>query len=330
MEAIRFENDVLYLLDQTLLPNREVWLAYTDYRPICDAISRLVVRGAPAIGVAAAYAYFLAAKEFGCDLRACTQAKAELDGTRPTAPNLKWATDRMFRLHQAVSTQDAATSLAALRAEGMAIHQEDRALCEKISRFGAEVIPEHARILTHCNAGALATGGIGTALGVIRAAHAQGKVDMVYADETRPLLQGARLTTYELYQDGIPVTLQPDSAAAALMAAGKIDLVLVGADRICRNGDFANKIGTLSLAILANYFGIPFYTAAPYSTIDTALSDGSQIVIEQRSPEEVRTFGGAVTAPPVPVHNPAFDVTPHELVTGIITDLGVKTPPYAF
>jgi methylthioribose-1-phosphate isomerase len=330
MEAIRFHDDVLYLLDQTVLPGREVWLPYSGYRPVCDAIARLVVRGAPAIGVAAAYAYFLAAKASDCDLADCAEAKADLDGTRPTALNLKWATDRMYRLHQSLSGQAPGAVLDALRAEAIAIHDEDKALCRRISQFGAAVVPEHARILTHCNAGALATGGMGTALGVIREAYRQGKVDMVYADETRPLLQGARLTAYELYRDGIPVTLQPDSAAASLLASGGVDLIIVGADRICRNGDFANKVGTLSLAILAKHFGVPFYTAAPYSTIDTTLSDGSQIIIEQRSADEVRAFGGTVTAPPVPVHNPAFDVTPHELVTGIITDQGVQSGPFVF
>lgn len=330
MEAIRFAGDTLYLLDQTLLPEQEVWIPHTSYRTVCNAIARLEVRGAPAIGIAAAYGYFLAAREFACAPEACAQARSALNATRPTALNLSWATARMAARHAALKGQPAEEVLDALRQEAEAIHQEDRDLCTRISRYGADLIPPRARILTHCNAGSLATGGMGTALGVIRAAYAQGKVDMVYADETRPLLQGARLTAYELYTDGIPVTLQPDSAAASLLASGQIDLIITGADRICRNGDFANKVGTLSLAVLAKYYNIPFYTAAPYSTIDTTLENGSQIVIEQRSGEEVRCYGGKVTAPPVPVNNPAFDVTPHSLVSAIITENGVCRPPYAF
>ena len=211
----------------------------------------------------------------------------------------------------------------------LVIHAEDVAMCRAMGAYGAAVVPEHARILTHCNAGALATGGYGTALGVIRAAHEQGKVAMVYADETRPLLQGARLTAYELVADHIPATLIADNMAAALMARGAIDLVVVGCDRMAANGDFANKIGTYSVAVNARYHGVPFYTALPSSTIDLSLSDGSQIPIEQRDKDEVRALGGVQTAPAgVEVYNPAFDVTPHTLLTGVITERGIVYPPF--
>ena len=281
MDAIRWEGNTLYLLDQTKLPVTEVWLPYTDYRPVADAIRTMVVRGAPAIGVAAAYAYCLAAL-----------AGEGLD-------------------------------------EAKAIHAEDVAMCRAMGAHGAAVVPEHARILTHCNAGALATGGYGTALGVIRAAHEAGKVNMVYCDETRPLLQGARLTAYELVSDHIPATLIADNMAASLMAKGKIDLAVVGCDRMAANGDFANKIGTYSVAVNAHYHGIPFYVALPCSTIDLSLADGSGIPIEERDRDEVRTLYGTRTAPEsVEVCNPAFDVTPHSLVTGIITEKGVIYPPF--
>ncbi len=326
MEAIRFELDTLYLLDQTRLPTSEVWLAYTDYRPVIDAIRGMVIRGAPAIGCAAAYAMVLAAKEFTGRLDYPAQmarASAALAASRPTAVNLFWALNRMAALWQS------GTSLDALRAEAIAIHREDIAMCRAIGRFGSSLIPERARILTHCNAGALATGGYGTALGVIRAAFAQGKVDMVYCDETRPLLQGARLTAYELVRDGIPATLITDSMAGALMAKEMIDFVVVGCDRMAANGDFANKIGTYSLAVLAKHHGIPFYTALPSSTVDKSLPDGSGIVIEKRDPREVTHIGTVQTGPDgVLVYNPAFDVTPHELLTGIITEKGVFLPPF--
>lgn len=217
----------------------------------------------------------------------------------------------------------------ALIAEAIAIHQEDVAMCKAMGRHGAAVVPDHARILTHCNAGALATGGYGTALGVIRAAHEQGKVEMVYADETRPLLQGARLTAYELVTDHIPATLIADNMAASLMAKGKIDLVVVGCDRMAANGDFANKIGTYSVAVNAHHHGVPFYVALPCSTIDLSIPDGSGIPIEEREADEIRTLYGVQTAPrTVEVYNPAFDVTPHSLVTGIITEKGVIYPPF--
>lgn len=320
MDAIRWQGDSLALLDQTRLPKEQVWLTYTDYRQVALAIRSMVVRGAPAIGITAAYAYCLAALE-GTDL---VEAKSVLAASRPTAVNLFWALDRMER-----KAADCGGDAAALLKEAKTIHAEDIAMNHAMGTFGAEVVPEHARILTHCNAGALATGGYGTALGVIRAAHAQGKVDMVYADETRPLLQGARLTAFELEADGIPATLITDSMAAFLMQQGRIDLVLLGCDRMAANGDFANKIGTYSAAVNAKHHCVPFYTVLPSSSIDLSLADGSGIPIEERASDEVRTMYGVQTAPAnIPVYNPAFDITPHELLTGIITEKGVIYPPF--
>ena len=327
MEAIRWENNALYLLDQTRLPAEERWLAYTDYREVAKAIRTMVVRGAPAIGIAAAYATVLAAQENACKAdfpAAMSQAKAVLAASRPTAVNLFWALDRMEKLWLSVGPD-----LPRLEEEARAIHREDVLMNEAMGKAGAELVPQGARILTHCNAGALATGGYGTALGVIRAAHAQGKVSMVYADETRPLLQGARLTAYELVRDRIPVTLICDDMAGYLMSQGKVDLVVVGCDRMAANGDFANKIGTYSLAVLAKHHGIPFYTALPSSTIDLSIPDGSHIPVEQRSSEEVSCFAGVQTGPVgVQTWNPAFDVTPHELLTAVITERGVLRPPF--
>ena len=325
MEAIRWEDSALYLLDQTRLPAAEDWLRYTDYRQVAKAIRTMVVRGAPAIGITAAYAMVLAAQENAGDFPAAmSRAKAVLAASRPTAVNLFWALDRMEKLWLS-----AGPDLPRLEEEARAIHREDIQMNETMGRAGAELVPQGARILTHCNAGALATGGYGTALGVIRAAHAQGKVSMVYADETRPLLQGARLTAYELVRDRIPVTLICDDMAGYLMSQGKVDLVVVGCDRMAANGDFANKIGTYSLAVLAKHHGIPFYTALPSSTIDLSIPDGSHIPVEQRSSEEVSCFAGVQTGPVgVQTWNPAFDVTPHELLTAVITERGVLRPPF--
>ena len=308
MDAIRWKGTALALLDQTRLPVEEVWDDYTDYRAVAEAIRRLVVRGAPAIGISAAYAVCLAALEHQDrpgDFRPGLEAAVlEAQGWNPQA-------------------------IPALIREAEAIHREDIAMNRKIGKHGASLVPKGARILTHCNAGAIATGGYGTALGVVRAAHAAGHVAMVYCDETRPLLQGARLTAWELVRDGIPATLITDGMAASLMAQGKIDLVFLGCDRMAANGDFANKIGTYSVAVLAQYHGIPFYTVLPSSTIDLTIPDGKHIVIEERSPEEVTHFAGVQTAPEgVGVYNPAFDVTPHQLLTGIVTEKGVIHPPF--
>lgn len=327
MEAIRWENRGLCLLDQTRLPGTECWLRYTDYRAVARAIRDMVVRGAPAIGVTAAYATVLAAQEYAgaADFAAkMTQAKQTLADSRPTAVNLFWALERMERRWLACGAD-----LPRLEEEARAIHREDIQMNGAIGKAGAELVPEGARILTHCNAGALATGGYGTALGVIRAAHAQRKVSMVYADETRPLLQGARLTAYELTRDHIPVTLICDDMAGYLMAQGEVDLVVLGCDRMAANGDFANKIGTYSLAVLAKHHDIPFYTALPSSTIDMTIPNGSHIPVEQRGGEEVACFAGVQTGPEgVHTWNPSFDVTPHELLTAVITERGVLYPPF--
>ncbi|MDD4715494.1 MAG: S-methyl-5-thioribose-1-phosphate isomerase [Oscillospiraceae bacterium] len=332
METLYFKDNQLHLLNQTLLPIQEVFEAYTDYREVAKAIRRMVVRGAPAIGIAAAYAYVLAALEYqglSQDAFASSMSTAAqtLADARPTAVNLFWAIHRMERRLQSLPETSGAPR--ALLEEAKKIHREDVEMNRQMGQLGAKAVPWNAGILTHCNAGALATGGYGTALGVIRAAHAEGKVQMVYADETRPLLQGARLTAYELTRSHIPVTLITDSMAGALMAAGKIDMVVLGCDRMAANGDFANKIGTYSVAVLAKHHGIPFYTALPVSSIDRSIADGSKIVIEERPPEEVLGFGGIQTAPAgVSVCNPAFDVTPHSLLTGIITDRGILYPPF--
>ncbi len=331
MDAIRWKGTALALLDQTKLPVEEVWDDYTDYRAVAEAIRRLVVRGAPAIGISAAYAVCLAALEHQDrpgDFRPGLEAALEtLAASRPTAVNLFWALDRMRGVLEAQGWNPQA--IPALIREAEAIHREDIAMNRKMGKHGASLVPKGARILTHCNAGAIATGGYGTALGVVRAAHAAGHVAMVYCDETRPLLQGARLTAWELVKDGIPATLIPDGMAASLMAQGKIDLVFLGCDRMAANGDFANKIGTYSVAVLAQYHGIPFYTVLPSSTIDLTIPDGKHIVIEERSPEEVTHFAGVQTAPEgVGVYNPAFDVTPHQLLTGIVTEKGVIHPPF--
>ena len=331
MDAIRWKGTALALLDQTRLPVEEVWDDYTDYRAVAEAIRRLVVRGAPAIGISAAYAVCLAALEHQDrpgDFRPGLEAALEtLAGSRPTAVNLFWALDRMRGVLEAQGWNPQA--IPALIREAEAIHREDIAMNRKMGKHGASLVPKGARILTHCNAGAIATGGYGTALGVVRAAHAAGHVAMVYCDETRPLLQGARLTAWELVKDGIPATLITDGMAASLMAQGKIDLVFLGCDRMAANGDFANKIGTYSVAVLAQYHGIPFYTVLPSSTIDLTIPDGKHIVIEERSPEEVTHFAGVQTAPEgVGAYNPAFDVTPHQLLTGIVTEKGVIHPPF--
>jgi methylthioribose-1-phosphate isomerase len=332
MDAIRWQGNSLSLLDQTKLPLEEVWVEFSDYRLVAQAIRSLLVRGAPAIGVTAAYAYCLAAMEFQSlptqeFLQAMSQAKAELAASRPTAVNLFWALDRMEA--QQLKYQGSDQLITALLAEAVTIHRQDVVMNRAIGRFGAQIVPEDAQILTHCNAGALATGGYGTALGVVRTAHRKGKVKMVYCDETRPLLQGARLTAWELMADEIPTTLVTDNMAASLMGNRKVDLVLVGCDRMARNGDFANKIGTYGVAILAYYHAVPFYVALPSSSIDFSLPNGDGIAIEERDPAEVTHFSGIQSAPQgVGVCNPAFDVTPHHLITGIITEKGLIYPPF--
>jgi len=313
--------DAVRLLDQRLLPGEETWLALGSAEAVVDAIKTLAVRGAPAIGVAAAYALACEARR-GASGAALAGAAERLVGARPTAVNLAWAVRRM-----AARFADGA---AALLREAHAIRDEDEAACRRIGALGAALVPQGARILTHCNAGALATAGYGTALGVVRAAFEAGKSVAVFADETRPFLQGARLTAWELHRDGIPVTLLTDGMGGWLMRRGEIACVVVGADRIAANGDVANKIGTYSLAVLAGHHGIPFYVAAPWSTVDLATATGEDIPIEERESDEVVTLAGRRIAPVgVRARYPAFDVTPASLVTAIITERGVTRAPHA-
>jgi methylthioribose-1-phosphate isomerase len=324
----------LILLDQRLLPGEEILREYTDPAEVAIAIRDLVVRGAPAIGCAAAYGTALAAMQYKGDdpqeLAAWVRDAMEvLAASRPTAVNLFWALTRMGKLLDSLEGEECGKVRDALGKEAVDIFEEDFTACRVMGDYGAELVPENAKILTHCNAGALATAGYGTALGVIRSAHRDGKVSMVWVDETRPVLQGARLTAWEMVQEGIPATLITDSMAGAIMAAGEIDFVVVGSDRIAANGDVANKIGTYTVAVLARRHNIPFVVAAPVSTIDFAIPSGEQIPIEERDPAEVTGYGSERWAPEgINIYNPAFDVTPAELVTAIVTEKGVLTPPY--
>ena len=312
--------DRVRLLDQRLLPDEERWLALETVDEVVEAIKTLAVRGAPAIGVAAGYALACAARR-GAGERALRDAATRLVAARPTAVNLAWAVRRM--------SERFAAGAAVLLAEAHAIRDEDEAACRRIGALGAELVPRDARILTHCNAGALATAGYGTALGVVRSAFEQGKGRMVFADETRPFLQGARLTAWELHRDGIPVTLLTDGMAGWLMQRGEIGCVVVGADRIAASGDVANKVGTYSLAVLAAHHGIPFYVAAPWSTVDLATATGQDIPIEERESDEVVMLAGRRIAPEgVRARYPAFDVTPAALVTALVTERGVVRAPH--
>jgi methylthioribose-1-phosphate isomerase len=343
-KTIEWTEDGVRMIDQTKLPASEVYVTCRAYQDVAEAIRSMVIRGAPAIGVAAAMGVALGVKQSSAasvaELRAEFDKIAEtISKTRPTAVNLFWAVKRMRELFGQVvggsskpSAADAeiiTQAKARLVEEAQRVLAEDIAINEAMGRHGAALIPESATVLTHCNAGALATGGYGTALGVIRAAVAAGKKIDVLADETRPFLQGARLTAWELAKDQIPVTLITDNMAGHFMKLGRIQAVIVGADRIAANGDVANKIGTYSVAVLARENGIPFYVAAPLSTIDLELSSGEQIPIEERSAEEVTHWRGVQTAPAnVPAHHPAFDVTPHRYVSAIVTERGVARDPY--
>jgi methylthioribose-1-phosphate isomerase len=333
---VRWEHDRLVLLDQRLLPGRELERVYGGWEDVADAIRTLAVRGAPAIGVAAAFGVVLAARAstattFDALMADLEVARKGLASTRPTAVNLFWALDRMRRTVETLRGRPLDAVRARLLGEAQAILDEDLAANRALGEQGAALVPAKARILTHCNAGALATAGYGTALGVVRAAHAQGKLALLWVDETRPVMQGSRLTAWECVRDGIPHRLIADVAAASLMARGQVDLVVTGADRIAANGDTANKIGTYALAVLARHHGVPFYIAAPFSTIDAALASGTQIPIEERDALEVRRVAGHATAPEAsPVFNPAFDVTPAALISAIITERGVFRRPYQF
>jgi len=331
-KTLEWKDNQLRVLDQTKLPHQVTYVACKTHRDVAEAIRKMKVRGAPAIGVAAAFGLYLGlveskAKSYDEFFREFTKAEGELSQTRPTARNLFWALERMKNLLQARRNEPPERLKRLLLKEAISIHREDQDLCQKIGKNGAILIEDGDRILTHCNAGSLATSGIGTALGVIYTARGEGKRIKVYADETRPALQGARLTVWELTQAGVDVTLVCDSAAGTLMRRKMIDVVLVGADRIATNGDFGNKIGTYNLAILAKEHGIPFYVAAPYSTIDQSLESGEKIQIEERKGEEVTYIAGqGITLDGVTVYNPVFDVTPHHYVDGIITDRGIFKP----
>ena len=335
VETMKWERNRLVLLDQTKLPLQVAWIVCREYRRVVTAIKKLEVRGAPAIGAAAAFAMVLVAQEAAGDtssfMTALATARKELNGARPTAVNLSWATGILWEA--AVSMEAKQMPVQAIVAElekiACSIYEKDIAQNKRMGDYGAAIVPANAVILTHCNAGALATCGWGTALGVIRSACREGKVKMVYSDETRPLLQGSRLTAWELLEDGIPVTTITDNMAAWVMQTKGVNLVITGADRIAANGDAANKIGTYGVALAAQAHDIPFYVAAPAGTFDFSLPDGSGIPIEERAPQEVRFFQGSASAPPaVPVVNPAFDVTPAKYITGIITEYGILRPPF--
>lgn len=337
IEAVRWSPDqrAVRIIDQRKLPNEFVERDLTTLEEVREAIHTLAVRGAPAIGICGAMGLAVTAARHAHDPRDAFLARARelarhIADTRPTAVNLPWAVERVLgRAERTAGSGDAV--LEAMREEATAILEEDRAMCLRIGEAGAALLPANARVLTHCNAGALATGGLGTALAPLYVAASQGRSVTVLATETRPLLQGSRLTAWELSRAGIPVTVITDSAAASRMRAGDVDLCIVGADRVVANGDVANKVGTYSLAVLAQHHGIPFYVAMPTSTIDPSLASGEQIVIEQRDPNEMTALGDRRITPELAlVGNAAFDITPSTLVTAFITDRGIIHPPYDF
>jgi methylthioribose-1-phosphate isomerase len=336
LPTIDREGDLVVMIDQRKLPAREVYVRCKTAPEVARAITTMVIRGAPAIGVAAAWGIAIGMRrsastgtqKFAAEFQKTCELMA---ATRPTAVNLFWAIERMKRsVATGVRAGESVDQIKdRLDRESQLIHDEDVASCRAMGAFGAEVVPADARILTHCNAGALATAGYGTALGVIRGAVEQGKRVAVFADETRPFLQGARLTAWELVRDGIDTTIITDNMSAALMGQGKVNFVVVGADRIAANGDTANKIGTYGVAVLAREHGIPFYVAAPLSTIDLRTPDGARIPIEERNAREVTHVGPTRVAPSgAKIWNPAFDVTPHRFIAGIITETGILRAPY--
>jgi methylthioribose-1-phosphate isomerase len=336
IKTIEWTDEGVRMIDQRKLPTVEEYPLFRTYEDVAEAIRVMVVRGAPAIGVAAAMGIALGVRRSKAETIAQLQADFEtiastMAGTRPTAVNLFWAIERMKRAFtRALQTHSSRTDIErVLIDEAKAIYQEDIDNNKRMGKFGAELLPQSGTILTHCNAGALATAGYGTALGVIRAAVESGKRLKVLADETRPFLQGSRLTAWELWKDGIDVRVISDNMSGAFMHQGLVDAVIVGADRIAANGDVANKIGTYTVAVLARQHQIPFYVAAPISTFDLSIPDGSHIPIEQRTPTEVTHVGSTRIVPEgVAVFNPAFDVTPHEFITAIVTEVGVARPPY--
>ncbi len=335
MKPLEWINGNIRFLDQTKLPLEEVFIKTDDFAVVAEAIKRLAIRGAPLIGIAAAYGVALASLKFkrnkADEIRAYLQSAIDiLVSTRPTAVNLFWALHRQRNVLDAWQTNSIAELQKGLLDEAFLIHQEDFEMCERISSFGVELLQQSCSVLVHCNAGALATGGRGTALGIVTKAWEEGKLKCVYIDETRPLLQGARLTAWEMKQANIPATLIVDSTAAVLMKQRKIEVVIVGADRVAINGDVANKVGTYNIAVLAKHHGIPFYVAAPISTIDFQMKTGKEIPIEERDGKEVtEIFGKRISPEDVAVYSPAFDVTPNDLLTAIVTDKGIINPPFS-
>ena len=336
LPTIDWQGDAIVMVDQRKLPGQEIYIRCRTAQEVARAIRTMVIRGAPAIGVSAAMGIALGmrrstakgTKQFAVEFQKICDMMA---ATRPTAVNLFWAIDRMKRVFAEAAQAGQSTGEIAdrLEREARAIHDEDVASCRTMGAFGADVVPDGARVLTHCNAGALATAGYGSALGVIRAAVEKGKRIAVFADETRPFLQGARLTAWELVRDGIETTVITESMAGPLMRAGEIDLVVVGADRIAANGDTANKIGTYTVAVLAREHKVPFYVAAPLSTIDLATPDGDHIPIEERDRREITHLGSSRLTPEgAQIRNPAFDVTPHRYISGFITEKGIFSPPF--
>jgi methylthioribose-1-phosphate isomerase len=331
--TLAWEDGTVVMIDQRRLPTEQVFVRCRDHHEVAAAIKSMVVRGAPAIGVAAALGLALGVATTRSEGKALetewTDICSVLASTRPTAVNLFWAIERMRRRFHELSPAGGEALREGLLAEALAIQSEDIAACRRMGDLGAELLPGEARVLTHCNAGALATAGYGTALGVVRSGSRLGKLKAVFADETRPFLQGARLTAWELMEDGIETTLVTDGMAGHLMARGDVNVVVVGADRIAANGDVANKIGTYQGAVLAREHGLPFYVVAPVSTFDLSIPTGASIPIEERSAEEVTHLAGRRVAPEgVRVRNPAFDVTPHRLVTAIVCERGVVRPPF--
>ncbi len=334
LRTIEWNHGVVRLIDQRQLPREYVVVEFTDYRDVARAIKEMYIRGAPAIGAAAGFGLALAARQSGATSRAELLADLEtaadvLCQTRPTAVNLSWAVGRVLRRARAQPGDEATAIVRAVEDEAQRIADEDVEINKRMGRHGAVLIADGDNVLTHCNAGSLATVDYGTALGVVRAAWEQGKRLHVWVDETRPRLQGARLTAWELMRDGIPMTLIADNAAGHLMRSGRVDIVLFGADRVAANGDVANKIGSYKLAVLARENGIPCYSVSPTSTIDLSLASGDDIPIEEREATEVtHVFGVPVAPEGVPVYNPAFDVTPHRYITGIVTENGIAYPPF--
>jgi methylthioribose-1-phosphate isomerase len=334
--SLEFRNNALRLIDQRILPAEVAYVTCKDYREVEFAIRDMVVRGAPAIGAAAAYGLYLAALEFsGIEsreefMKRLSQASEFLDNARPTAVNLHWALQRMHKEAEKMQKASISELIEHLMHTADEIKREDIQTNKAMSRYGNSVIPNRAAILTHCNTGALATAGWGTALGVIKEAFSSGKDIFVYADETRPRLQGARLTAWELMQAGIPSKLIADSAAATLIRDGKIDCVVLGGDRVAANGDLCNKIGTFMLSVICKMYGVPFYSVVPLSTVDFETPTGADIPIEQRDSTEITRIQGIQVAPDgMDVYNPAFDITPYQNITGIITEVGIIRPPFA-